>query len=413
MKHTPSPVLLAASLLVSASALPSTALAFAEVARGALTLTTTGSVAYDSNIVGNATGKGDTVFTLAPTLNYNRSAGLGTIDASAGVGINRYVELTTFDSEDINSSLRISLPTPEGAHQQGSFLAGYTDLSSIDETIGERIRSKTWQAGFSGTYRAGTRTDLRTNFNYADTIREAPNSAPTVPAPLTGVAHDSTVWGGGLGFDYTGFLGGFGLEGDYRYTDTQSTAASAGGSAINQGSNSVSSGLFYRFTSGLRASADAGYRWIDRSASETASGKTNSNGMTFGLKLEGPFLPASRFPKLKSSFSIGIEKGQSLGINDNGSTTVIGNLSLSWQARERTAFTFSASRTQGLSSTNQSSIVEAVQLGATQRIGERTTVSATLGQDWSSYVGTNRSDSHTRGGLNLSYVLNKNWRGGA
>jgi hypothetical protein len=413
MKTNPLPALLAASLLVSALTLPTAALAFTEVARGSLTLSTTGRVAYDSNLMGNATGQGDTVFTLAPTLNYNRAAGLGSISASAGVAVNRYVDLTSLNSDDITSSLRIALPTPDGARQQGAITAGYTDTSDIDETVGERIRSKTWRTGFSGTYRAGTRTDLRTNFNYSDTTRGSALSSSSGPGIPAGVARESTQWGGGAGFDYNGFLGGFGLSGDYRYSDTQSSAATIAGSSIDQASHSVSSGLFYRFTSGLRASADVGYRWIDRSATETASGQTNNNGMTFGIKLDGPFLPASRFPKLKSSFSIGLEKGQSLGINDTGSTTVVGNISLAWQARERTALTISASRSQGLSSGNQSSVDNTVRLGATQRIGERTSLSATLGQDWNSYPGTGRSDRRSRGGLNLGYSLNKNWQTGA
>ena len=98
--------------------------------------------------------------------------------------------------------------------------------------------------------------------------------------------------------------------------------------------------------------------------------------------------------------------------NDTGSTTLVGNLSLGWQARERTAFTVSANRSQGLSTGNQSVINNTVRFGVTQRIGERTSLTASLGQDWSTYPSTGRSDRHTRGGLNLGYSLNKNWQAG-
>ena len=397
MKTTPSPVLLAA-LSVSAFALTTTTFAFTEIARGSLTLTTTGRVAYDSNLTGNASGQGDTVFTLAPTLNYNRAAGLGTIAASFGVAVNRYADLSAFNSEDILSSLRISLPTPEGARQQGSFSAGYTDLSSIDETVGARIRAKTWRAGFAGTYRAGPRVDLRASLNYADTTRD--------------IYADRTQWNGGLGFDYTDFLGGFGLEGDYRYASTESSSYLAI-RAIDQSSHSLGTGLFYRFVNGLRASANVGYRWIDRAALETAAGKTRNKSMTFGIHLNGPFLPPSRFPKLTSSFSIGVEKGETLGLDDNGSATVVGSLGLAWQARERTALTVNLSRAQGLSTANESSIDNTVSLGLTQRIGDRTNLSASIGQDWSSYPVSGRNSSHTRGALNLGYSLNRNWQTGA
>ncbi|MBK8475400.1 MAG: outer membrane beta-barrel protein [Opitutaceae bacterium] len=400
MNTTPSPVLFATALLVSAFVLPTTACAFAEIERGSLTLSTTGRVAYDSNVAGHDSAQGDTVYTLAPTLNYSRAAGLGTIAASLGVAINRYADLSTQDSEDISSSLHISLPTPEGAREQGSFSAGYTDASDIDDSVGQRIRSKTWKASFVGTYRVGTRVNLNGSLSYSDTTRA--------------VFTDRTQFGAGLGFDYSDFLGGFGLNGDYRYADTQSSSFTSGrDTSIDQTSHSVSSGLFYRFVSGLRASANVGYRWLDRGASETLSGQTGNNGMTIGIKLDGPFLPPSRFPKLKSSFAIGLQKGEALGLNDSGSTTLVGNLSLGWQARERTALTFSASRTQGLSTANESSVDNVVQLGATQRIGERTSLSAQLGQEWSTYPTTGRSDRRTRGSVSLGYSLNRYWRTGA
>lgn len=400
MNTTLSPVLFATALLVSAFVLPTTTFAFAEVARGSLTLSTTGRVAYDSNVIGHASAQGDTVYTLAPTLNYNRAAGLGTIAASLGVAINRYADLSTQDSEDISSSLRISLPTPEGAREQGAVSASYTDVSAIDDSVGQRIRSKTWTGGFSGSYRAGPRVDLRANLNYSDTTRA--------------VFTDRTQLGAGLGFDYSDFLGGFGLNGDYRYADTQSSSFTSGrDTSIDQTSHNVSTGLFYRFVSGLRASGSIGYRWLDRSATETLAGETSNNGMTFSLTLDGPFLPAARFPKLQSSFSLGVQKSETLGLGDTGSTTLIGNLRLAWQARERTALTFSAARTQGLSTANESSVDNVVQLGLTQRIGERTSLAARLGQEWSTYPTTGRSDRRTRGSVNLGYSLNRHWQTGA
>ncbi len=400
MKTAPSSALLPAALLVASVALPATALAFAEIERGSLTITTIGRVAYNTNLMGNATDLDDTVFTLAPTLNYNRAAGLGTIDASFGIAANRYVDYTNLDNEDVSASLQIGLPTPEGARQQGGFNARYTDTTEVDETVATRVRAKTWSTGFSGTYRAGTRTDLRANLSYTDTARD--------------VFSDRTSLSAGLGFDYSDFLGGFGLEGDYRYTDTQSSRLdNTADTSIDQTSHNVSTGLFYKFVSGLRASADVGYRWIDRGRNETADARTSDNSMTFALKLDGPFLPASRFPKLTSSFSLGLQKGQTLGLNDRGSTTLVGSLGLAWQARERTALTFNASRSQGLSSANLSTIDNVVSLGVTQRIGERTNLSGSIAQDWSSYSATGRSDRHTRGALNLGYSLNRNWQAGA
>lgn len=399
MKTAPSSAYLPAALLASTLALPTSGLSFAEVARGALTLTTTGSVAYDTNLSGNTNKIEDTIFTLAPTLDYSREVGLGTIAASLGSSIHRYADFSDLDSEDLFANLAVSLPTPDGARQKGGFNAAYADRTDVDETVGSRVRAKTWSASFSGTYRAGPRTDLRTSLSYNDTTRDT--------------FADTTRWAAGLGFDYSDFLGGFGLEGDYRYADTQSTSFTSGvDTSLDQNSHHVSTGLFYKFVSGLRASVDAGYRWIDRGANEVPNGKSGDS-MTFSLRLDGPFLPASRFPKLRSSFAIGLEKGETLGLNDTGSTTVVGNLSLAWQARERTAVTFTAARNQGLSSANLSSVDNSVQLGVTQAIGLKTSLSGTVSQHWSSYPGTGRSDERTRASLNLGYALNQYWQFGS
>ncbi len=400
MKTAQSSALVPAALVAATCALlPASAFAFAEVARGALTLTTTGRIAYDSNLSGNTMELGDTVFTLAPTLNYNRAAGLGTIDASLGTAINRYADLTAFNSEDYFGSLRVSLPTPDGARQQGAFNLSYADRTDIDEDAGTRVRAKAWNAGFAGTFRAGPRTNVRANFNYSDTNRD--------------ILTDQTRWSAGLGFDYTDFLGGCGLEGDYRYSATDSTTVlGLPGTALDQKSHHVSTGLFYKFASGLRASADVGYRWIDRLATETISGQTSSNSPTFSIRLDGPFLPPSRFPKLTSSFSIGLQKGETLGLNDNGGTTVVGDLSLAWQARERTALTVSASRRQEVGSTNLGSVNNSLRFGVKQQIGERTHLNATIGQDWLTYPGTDRDDRRTRASLDLACALNRSWQVG-
>ena len=400
MKHAPSSLLAPAAILAAACALPSALFAFAEIERGALTLSTTARVAYDSNLSGNALELDDTVFTLAPTLRYNRAAGLGTIEAALGTAINRYADLTHLDSEDYTGSLRITLPTPDGARQQGAFDLGYADRTDIDEDAGARIRSKGWNSAFTATFRAGPRTDLRANFNYSDTTRD--------------LLADQTRWGGNLGFDYSDFLGGFGLAGDYRYSATDSSAlAGTPESALDQTSHQVSTGLFYKLVTGLRVSADVGYRWIDRGPKETAYGRKASNSPTFSLRLDGPFLPAHRFPKLTSSFSLGVEKGETLGLNDGGATTVVGQLSLAWQARERTSLSFGASRKQGLTATNLSTVSDALRLGLTQRIGDRTHLTASLAQEWVAYPNTGRDDRRTRAALDLSCALNRFWQIGA
>ncbi|HLP08146.1 MAG TPA: outer membrane beta-barrel protein [Opitutaceae bacterium] len=397
MNTAPKTALLPAALLATL-VLPATAHALAEFARGSLTLTTIGRISYDTNLLGNSSELDDTIYTLAPTFAYRRAAGLGTIDASAGVSINRYADFTNLDNEGYHASLRVDLPTPEGARQEGVFSANYSDTTDVDETVGARVRATTWGGRFSGTYRAGPRVDLRTNLAYTETSRD--------------VFTDRTQWNAGAGFDYNDFLGGFGLGADYRYTDTVSNSNGAAGS-IDQQSHSLSSGLFYKFISGLRASADVGYRWLKRGQDETLDRNKDDSSMTFGLRLTGPFLPPTRFPKLESSFSIGYEQGEAVGLNDHGRATLVGNLSLSWHARERTVVSVNASRQQGLSADNLSTVSSSLRLGVTQRIGQRTRASLSLAEEWADFPSTSRNDERTRAGLNLSYSINRTWAAGA
>jgi hypothetical protein len=403
MKPISSKYLLSFSLLLL---ITTTGHAFTELARGALTLTTTGQISYDSNILSRNQDVGDTIYTLTPILKYKRAAGLGSIDADLGTSVYRYDTESNFNGEDLFANVRIGLPTPQGARDSGSVGAGYSNRASIDQELSARVRTKEWHADAKESFRIGSRTLIRGDASFSNSTRSSYS--------------DMTQWSVGTGLDYGEFLGGFGVKADYKLTSTDSTDIRGDdplhtvspNTGLDQMSNSISSGIFYKFSSALRASADIGYRWINRSAAETASGKRKDGSMTYSLRIDGPFLPPKQFPKLKSSLSLGFEKGEALGLNDKGSTTLTGNLSLSWQARERTSLQVGANRKQSIGIDNYSSVNSGLDIGAVQQIGEQVSVSAKISQEWIDYVGKNRSDNRTSFNTRVSYFFNKRLEAG-
>jgi hypothetical protein len=392
------PLLLASIAAALVSAAPA-AFGFAEIARGALTLTTQGSISYDSNVSGNAQGQSDVRYGLAPTFNYKREAGLGTIDASLGMSINRYRTQSRFDGEDYRANLQIGFPFPEGDNRDGSFSFTYNKSSDIDPIVGQRLVYTVWKTSLQGGIKTGPRTRLLGDAHFTDTDR--------------GPFANSTHWGLGGGFEYSGFLGGAGLHGKYSYDRFESTRF-GNLPALDQRTHQVSSGLFYDIgTAGLRASGALGYQWLQRGAQEKLFGDDDVRGLTFDLRLTGPFLPPRQFPKLDSSFSLGFERGRTLGYNDNGRTTLVGSLGLSWQARDRTSLHIRANRTQSVGATNLTAITSRVSTGINQSVGQKLTLSASTGHEWREFRGLVRSDRTWFVDARANYALTNRWAAGA
>ena len=96
---------------------------FAEIARGSLTLDLEGRVIYDSNVSGNAIGNttdlSDTLYSLRPTLRYERDVGRSDVSAWFGLNFSRYQDFTDIDFNDFDVGFTISAPTAQGSRFNG------------------------------------------------------------------------------------------------------------------------------------------------------------------------------------------------------------------------------------------------------------------------------------------------------
>ncbi len=375
---------------------------FAEFARGPILLDTKLTAGYDSYFIGSSSKdtSGDSFATLAPTLTYSRNAGRGSIDLAAGVSFTRYDRNSDQDSEDAHASASITLPTAPGSRLDGSLNASYTEETSVDDVVQDRIASKTAGLNLAFRYQLGLKTSLSESVRYNKSWRD-------------GAYGDQETLGNNLGFTYSDFLGKTSLNLGHTYTSTSSGGVNERSASLDQESHAFSAGLSRPIYGSIKGSAGYGYRFLDRSAAETIIGQTQNNGGYFTLGLDGPFLPPARFPKLKSSLSLAYEQPTSLGINDTGGKTLTGNLGLSWDARERTSVSINASRNVNLTATDLSVETTQVALGVTERLGDFTTVTANLGYQWNTYRGVSREDNSLTGSLSAGRRLNKNWSLGA
>lgn len=354
--------------LVAAMLSASSAFGFAEFARGGLVLSTTARASYDSRMFGGLGPADDYIFTLDPRLIYRREAGLLKLEASAGVRVNRYVEYDELNSEDLVTSFKLRLP-PEGPSlASGSFESTYDEHSEVNYDVNARIREKTFYNRLSADIPMGLKTALLLGGSYRDDQRNT--------------FSDQRTWDGSAGFRYQNFLGGSAFDVRYRRLDVESSGDNELGIPLNQKSDLYSATFSRPLYRDVRGSITYGYRILNRSEAEVLTGLDHrSEGSTFALGLNGPFLPQSIFPKMDSSVSLGYQKNETPGINDTSSSRFIGSLNLGWNPRERTRLFFDARRATELSINDLTVETTGFNVGINQVIGDFTNASFSVGYE--------------------------------
>ncbi len=398
--HTSSILKPALLALVGSPLLAVNSFGFAEVARGALTLDTELRLTYDSYFIGaDIPGDDDYFASLRPTLRYVRRAGLAEITGDVGVAIMRYDTHDRYDSEDLNAKLRAELPFADGARLSGFVDLTYSEATRVDYDVMDRVRAETYRASINFQYKLGVKTSLTERFSYGNTDRSGYS--------------DQEIITNNLGFVYSDFLHGTSLSLNHGYTSTTSSGLNARNAELDQTSNSFSASLSRPIAGPLRGTVTAGYRILDRAARETDIGQTEIKGAFYSATLSGPFLPPSRFPKVQSSASITYQESESPGINDTGQKTLTGDMSLSWQARERTDVSLSANRSVNLTASDLSVETTRATVAVNQRVGIATSLSASLSYVWRDYSNLDRSDNTLDFTLSGGYQLTRYWSFGA
>ena len=374
--------------------------AFAEVARGALTLETQASLTYDSYFIGATTvGDDDYYATLRPTLRWVRRAGIAELSASAGVAVIRYDTYDRFDSEDLQAAFRAELPFVDGSRMSGFFDVSYSESTVVDYDVMDRVPTESIRASLLLDYQLGVKTSLTERFSYQKSDRS--------------LYSDQEILTNNLSFVYSDFLHGTSLRLGHEFIRTTSSGINLLNADLDQTSHSVYSSLSRPLYGPLRGEVTYGYRVLDRSAQENFIGQTESKGGYFGVTLSGPFLPPSRFPKVQSSASLSYREAPSLGINDTGQRTLTGDARLAWQARERTSISLAAGRTVDLTANDLSVENTRVSASVEENIGIATTVNASLSYNWRKYRGFDRDDRTLNATLSANYQLTRYWSAGA
>lgn len=381
------------------SILTSHAFAAIPVGRGEVSFDISASATYDTNVTGGRNGPDDYRGTLSPHANYARRAGLLEADANLSLSSNRYVDQTQFDSDDVQADVTLKLSEKAHANFSGSFGASYSENFTVNRDINARIKSKTAAANGQALFVTGPRTRFGGRGSYSKSLQSG--------------ASDQEMWMGGVNFDYSDFLDRTALNLKYDYTETHSSGDNLLGVDLDQNSHLFSAGLSRPLYQDVTGRVSYGYRILNRSAAETATGVTQDNGTVLSASVEGPFLPPRMFPKIQSRFSISYEDAATPGINDTGTKQISGNLGLSWLARPNTTVSFDANRAQRLSITDFTVVSTTVQLRLNQKLRYNLDGMLGAGYNWETFKGVARSDEILSFDASLNYSFARNWRAGA
>jgi hypothetical protein len=379
------------------SALTSSAVAGIPFARGEINATASAAATYDSNVFGTRDATEDFYGTLSPRFLYSRRAGQIEAAASVGIAFIRYADQTQLNADNVDAVATLRTATADARNLAGSVSTAYRETSEVSPDINARVKSKSYTFNGEATLLTGPRTDLGVKADYTDTRRD--------------VASDQQLLATVLRYGYKDFLVGNNLNLIGTYDETRSSGRNLRSAPLDQTSYSVSAGLgraFFRDR--IQGRFSYGYRVLHRSRAETSTGTTSQSGPVFNASLDGPFLPERYFPKIKSKFVLSYDESSTPGVNDTGNKTLTGLLSLTWQARETTTVSFSATRSQRLSVDDLSVVSSTLLLSLEQviRYNLRGTVSA--GYNWDAYRGVDRSDETVVLDGRLDYTLARNWK---
>ena len=387
-------------LLVSAgTAVTSSSLGFAEFARGEVLLSTTGRAMYDSRVFGGLNPADDYIFTLEPRLIYRREAGQLKLDSYAGMRVNRYNEFQELDSEDFFTSVRFSLPPEAGTRASGSFETSYDERTDVNYDVNARMREKTLHSRVNTLIPTGLKTSVALGGSFRKEDRNHFN--------------DREIWEGTAAFRYADFLGGSTFEARYRRLDVESTGLNFLGIPLDQKSDIYSVSLSRPLYHEVRGSISYGYRVLHRSRAEVAGMSNRAAGSIFAVNIEGPFLPATRFPKVESSLSFGYQEAETPGIADTGGSRFFGAARLGWHVRERTQLFVQARRALELSIDDLTIETTSGEIGVTQVVGNFTHLTASVGYEERDYRTLTRQDEAFTAHAAANYRITKFWSAAA
>jgi len=130
--------------LAAAAFLPQ-ARALSDSVYGTLTAQAVGRVEYDSNIYSNNSQKGDTVFSLIPELDFVRNQGLLSLDAAAGLSLQRFADVSSANNNSPFANAALNWK-PDEAKTSGGLILSYLRNNSANPSVLARTTSDDYLA---------------------------------------------------------------------------------------------------------------------------------------------------------------------------------------------------------------------------------------------------------------------------
>ena len=329
---------------------------FLEFDRGHIFLETQLQATHDDNINGNANDDSDLIFSLDPTLTYERRSGKGALSASAGINFLRFDEFDQFDTENLHADFNVQFPVVEGSRFAGGLNLGYIERTQIDDFVNELILTENTSIALNAQYRLRPRVSL------------------------------------------TGKVG-LNERNTSLFSDVEDQSASVG-LLINEIWQGVGVTIDYRKRS-IKSSGDFDIRRDDQDDS-------------LAIGVVGQILPEHLFPKLEAFASFSI---QTVDRRVNGTTSsddVVGyNGGISWEARATTNVALTFNKDVNVSILDESITSSSIVLNIQQRFSQLMTGGLSVFFRDSDFADTGRNDERIGLGANLQTALGRNWTAGA
>ena len=365
------------------------------VGRGELSFSATALAASDSNINGTHVAQSDSYGTFTPLARYQRKAGLIEAEASLAITFLRFAEQTQFDAENLAADLTFRLREDPTQKLSGSATAGYHETSEVNADLNARVRAKATTFSGTGALLTGPRTRFGADFSRSDITRSG--------------AGDQQLLHGELRFDYEGFLEDTTLRLAYDHDEARTSGDNLRSVPLDQTAHQFLLSLGKPLYRDVIGRLGVGYRLLDRSAAETASGETRVAGTIVIATIEGPFLPPRYFPKIKSRLTLSYQDAAAPGVNDTGAKSLAGSLSLIWQARDTTAISLVADRLQRLTANDLTAVSTGAHLHVEQTLRYNLTGSLAAGYAREVFRGVTRSDRRKSAEAGLTYHFARTW----
>ena len=366
-----------------------------QVGNGALQLDTSLTGVYDSNLRASVNNVEDYYLSFDPTLQYRSVGSRFTTDASAGFRSRHYLDNPDLNTTDANGQFDWKMQRVDGHTTAATLGLAYIENTETNLDVNDLVRSKNFTANASGEVLVADKNLFSAAFNYHNNRRN--------------LASNQTGSNALLGYAFQGFTDGTQLLFNYSYQQSKSIDAALDTENIDQKANAVSATLSHPIYDQLVGGLVYGYRWLDRGQNEARFGLNDKHGAFYSLDLHGPFLPRKYFPKTTGTFRLSYEQAATPGLNDHTNQRLVGEVNVSWAAREHTKVGVFANRSQDLSINDDTIVDESAGVTLAQAVGQFWDTNFSLTYTNADFVNLGRTDERYEARAAATYKITRVW----